>query len=163
MADNNYDAEGTELYLSLDGTDVIVMDCPTGLSGFGFTAAERDSSCINETISKSKPGKRKLNNPTIQFRVVKGSEAHQYLLSLSEEGVANPELLYAVGWTDGTADPTIASGAFVAPGTPPNYTRTFTLGSCYVSAVSFDFADGQDVMGSFTFMPQSQKTYWKPV
>ena len=161
MADNTYDAEGTELYLSLDGTTVTVFDCPTGMSGFGFTAAERDSSCLNETIAKSKPGKRKLNNPTVQFRVIAGSDAHQFLLALSEEGEPNPEILYAVGWTDGTADPVISTGAFVPPGTSPTWTRTCTMGSCYVSAVSFDFADGQDVMGSFTFMPQTQKTEWK--
>lgn len=159
--DNTFDSEGSELFLSLDGVDIIVMDCPTGMSGYGFAAAERDSSCLSETIAKSKPGKRKLNNPTVQFRVIKGSEAHQWLFSLSEEGEANPEILYALAWSDGTADPVIVSGAFVPPGTSPTWTRTCTVGSAYVSAVSFDTADGQDVMGSFTFMPQSQKTYWK--
>ena len=162
MADDVFDSEGSELYLSLDGSTPTVFDCPTGMSGFGFTSAERDSSCLNQPIGKSKPGKRKLNNPQIPFRVTKGSEAHQFLLGLNEEGSANPEILYAVGWSDGTADPTISSGAFIPPGTAPAYTRTCTVGSAYVSAVSFDFAEGQDVMGSFTLMPQSQKTYWKP-
>lgn len=162
MADDIFDSEGSELFLSLDGSTVLAFDCPTGMAGFGFSANERDSSCLSETVGKSKPGKRKLNNPTIQFRVTKGSEAHQFLLALSEEGEPNPEILYAVGWSDGTADPVISTGAFVPPGTGPAWTRTCTVGSCYVSAVSFDFAEGQDVMGSFTFMPQSQKTHWKP-
>ena len=43
-------------------------------------------------------------------------------LDLSEEGEANPEILYAVGWTDGTADPVISTGAFVPPGISPNWT-----------------------------------------
>lgn len=164
MAEDMYDSDGTELFLSLDGTTVINFDCPTALTGLGFTAAEREQSCLNNPISTSKPGKRKLNAFQVPFRVTRGSDAHQYLLGLSEEANPNLELPYAVGWTDGTADPDLdTSGAFVAPGTGPAWTRTTTVGSLYVSAVSFDFNDGQDVMGSFTAMPQSQKTYWKPV
>ena len=161
--DDVFDSEGTELFISLDGDVSLNFDCPTALTGLGFTAAERERSCLNNPISFSRPGKRKLNAFQVPFRVTRGSAAHKYLLGLTEETNANIEIPYAVAWTDGTADPVLASGEYVAPGIAPAYTRTTTVGSMYVSAVSFDFADGEDVMGSFTAMPQSQKTYWKPV
>lgn len=156
-----FDSEGTELFLSLDGTTLVAFDCPTGISGLGFTASERESSCLNETVSVSRPGKRKLNAFQVPFRVTAGSDTHAHLLSLSDPTVANIELLYGIGWTDGTADPVIVTGAVKPPGTDPTWTRTVTAGSLFVSAVSFDFTDGSDVMGSFTAMPQTQKTYHK--
>lgn len=162
MAENTIDAEGSELFITLDGTTVLAFDCPTAITGLGFTAAERESSCLNELLSKSKPGKRKLNNFTVPFRLISGSVAHQHLMSLSTEGVANIEIPYAIGLSDGTADPTLVTGDFVAPGTGPAYTRTTVIGSMYVSSVNFDANDGEDVMGSFTAMPQSQVWYPKP-
>lgn len=163
MAEDVFDSEGSELFLSLDGTTLVAFDCPTGITGLGFSATERESWCLNETISRSRPGKRKLSAFTVPFRVTKGSETHKYLLSLSEEGVANIELPYGIGWSDGTSDPVLTAGEVTPPGTSPNWTRTVTAGSMFVSSVSFDFADGEDVMGSLTAMPQTQKTYWKPV
>ena len=162
MASDLFDSEGTEVFLSFDGTTSTEFDCPTGISGVGFTAAERDSSCLNSTISVSKPGKRKLNAFTVPFRVTRGSAAHKFLIALSDEANPNIEIPYAIAWSDGTVAPVLAAGVYGPPGTGPAWTRTVTVGSLYVSAVSFDFADGQDVMGSWTAMPQSQETIWKP-
>lgn len=162
MADNLIDSEGTELFLSFDGTTATAFDCPTGITGLGFTTAERTSSCLNETISKSRPGKRTLSAFQVPFRLIAGSEAHAYLLSLSKEGEANVELPYAIALSDGTADPTLTAGAFVAPGTSPNFTRTVAIGTLYVGSVTIDMADGEDVMGTFTAMPQSLEWFLKP-
>lgn len=161
--DNTIDADGTELFISLDGTTVLAFDCPTAITGLGFTAAERSSSCLSETVAKSKPGKRTLSNFQVPFRLIAGSEAHQHLLSLTKEGTANIEIPYAVALTDGTADPPITSGAFVPPGTSPNYTRTCAIGTLYVGSVSIDANEGEDVLGTFTAMPQSQEWFFKPV
>lgn len=160
--DEVFDSEGTELFLSLDGATVLNFDCPTAMTGLGFTAAERERSCLNNPIGTRRAGKRTLNAFQVPFRVTRGSEAHQYLFGLSEESNPNLEIPYAVGWTDGSADPVLASGEFVAPGVAPNYTRTTTVGTLQVSGLSFDFAEGEDVIGTFTAMPQSQRTYWKP-
>lgn len=159
---NLIDSEGSELFLSFDGTTAVAFDCPTGITGLGFTAAERTSSCLNETVAKSKPGRRTLSNFQVPFRLIAGSEAHQYLLSLTKEGTANIELPYAVALSDGTADPTLTAGAFVAPGTSPNYTRTVAIGTLYVGSVTIDANEGEDVLGTFTAMPQSQEWFFKP-
>lgn len=163
MAENLIDSEGTDLYLSLDGTTVLAFDCPTGITGLGFTAAERTSSCLNETIARSRPGKRTLSNFQVPFRLTAGSVAHQYLLNLSKEGEVNGEIPYAIGLSDGTADPTLTLGAMVPAGTDPNYTRTMAIGTLYVGGVSIDATDGEDVLGTFTAMPQSQEWFFKPV
>ncbi|HSD16782.1 MAG TPA: hypothetical protein VLC71_05900 [Thermomonas sp.] len=162
MAEDTIDAVGTELFISLDATTVLAFDCPTAITGLGFTAAERSSSCLNETIAKSKPGKRTLSNFQVPFRLITGSEAHQHLLSLTKEGEPNIELPYAIALSDGTADPTITGGEFVPPGVAPNYTRTMAIGTMYIGSVSIDATDGEDVMGTFTAMPQSQEWFPKP-
>lgn len=161
MADDYFDSEGTEFFLSLDGTTSVEFDCPTALNNLGFSSSERERSCLNSTISTSTPGKRKLNAFQVPFRVTRGSAVHKYLIGLSEE--ANPNLLlpYAVGWTDGTTAPVLAAGVYASPGTAPAWTRTVTFGDLKVSEVSFSFAEGEDVMGNMTAMPQSQKTTWK--
>ena len=162
MADNLIDSEGTELFLSFDGTTATVFDCPTGITGLGFTTAERTSSCLNETISRSRPGKRTLSAFQVPFRLTAGSEAHAYLLGLSKEGEANVEIPYAIALSDGTADPTLTAGAFVAPGTSPNFTRTVAVGTLYVGGVTIDMSEGEDVLGTFTAMPQSLEWFLKP-
>lgn len=162
MADNTFDSEGTELFLSLDGTTVAVFDCPTALTGIGFTASERTSSCLNETTSRTKPGKRTLSSFQVPFRLTAGSDVHEYLLNLSKEGAVNGELPFAIGLSDGTADPTLTAGAFVAPGTSPNFTRTVAVGSLYVGGVTIDATEGEDVLGTFTAMPQSLEWFFKP-
>lgn len=161
MADNTFDSDGTELFLSLNGSVAIQFDCPTAITGLGFTATERTQSCLNSTISNKRAGKRELNAFQVPFRLIAGSQAHQYLMSLFDDATANLEIPYAIALTDGTSDPALVSGSFVAPGSSPNWTRTVAVGDLQVSALTIDFNDGEDVMGSFTALPMSVKWYYK--
>lgn len=160
MPDNSHDATGTELFLSLDGTTVLKFDCPTAINGIGFTSAKVPNGCLDDTADTSRPGKKTINDITVPYNVQANSEAHEYLLNL----VNNPteELPYAIGWSDGTDDPTIASGEFVAPGVDPAFTRTVTHGTGYVLSNNVDINNGSIYSGSFTFAPQSQVTTFKP-
>lgn len=159
MADNSLDATGTEFFLSLDGTTVLKFDCPTAINGIGFTTGEVPNGCLDDTADTSRPGKKKLNTLSVPYNVQVGSEAHEYLMNL----VNNPteEIPYAIGWSNGTDDPTIATGAFVAPGTPGAETRTITHGTGYVASNNIDINNGAIYAGTFTFLPQSQTTVFK--
>ena len=160
MADNSLDATGTEFFLSLDGTTALKLDCPTAINGIGFSTSEVPNGCLDSIADTSRPGKKKLNTITVPYNVQTGSEAHEYLLNL----VNNPteEVPYAVAWSDGTDDPTIVAGEFAAPGTDPAFTRTVTAGTGYVASNNIDINNGAIYSGSFTFMPQSQATTFKP-
>jgi hypothetical protein len=150
---NDIDATGTELFLSLDGTTVLKFDCPTAINNIGFAAGEVANGCLDSTSDTSRPGKPKLNAITVPYIVQAGSEAHEYLANLPNSPIA--ELPYCVALSDGTADPTITTGAFVAPGGAGTETRSSYIGTCFVSANAVSIDNGI-VTGSFTFMPQTQ-------
>ena len=153
MADDTIDSQGTELFLSFNGTDVVAFDCPTAITGLGFTTNEMDNGCLSSTVQTTKPGKKRLNTVSVPFRLISGSVAHQWLLD--QTNAASVEIPYAVGLADGTVDPTLSAGAFVVPG-GSNPQRTFATGTAFVSGVTIDANDGETVNGTFTFMPQSQ-------
>lgn len=153
MADNSFDATGTELFLSLDGTTVLKFDCPTAISNIGFSAPEVPNGCLDSTSDTGRPGKPKLNAINVPYIVQAGSEAHEYLANIPNSPIT--ELPYCVALSDGTADPTITTGAFVGPGTAGSETRSTYKGTCFVSANAVSIDNGI-VTGSFTFMPQTQ-------
>ena len=73
MADNSIESQGTELVLSLDGTTVLKFDCPTALTGIGFTAGEIPTNCLDSVNESSRPGRKKLNSFAVPFIVQEGS------------------------------------------------------------------------------------------
>lgn len=154
MADNSIDSQGTELFLSLDGTTALKFDCPTALNGLGYTTAEINLDCLDNTVETTRPGKKRLNPFTVPFIVQDGSEAHEWLLNTTNS--PTEEVPYCIGLANGTADPTLTTGAFVAPGVDPNFTRTCVIGTGYVGNLTIDANNGDVVRGSFTFSPQSQ-------
>lgn len=158
MADDTIDSQGTELFLSFNGTTVTAFDCPTAITGMGFTTNEMDNGCLSDTVQTTKPGKKRLNSITVPYRVISGSVAHRWLMDQTNQ--PSVELPYCIGWADGTADPSLSAGAFQAPG-GSNPTRTCTIGTCFVGGNTIDFNDGEVVTGTFTFSPQSQTTVHK--
>lgn len=154
------DAQGTELFLSLDGTTVSAFPCPTAITGVGWSSDLRETSCLDQLVSSQKPGRKRLNAISVPFRVQAGSAVHQDILDLSDPTTPLVDIPYAVAWSDGTDDPTLTAGAFVAPGgaTP---TRTIQHGTAYITQVSIDFNDGEDVTGTFQFAPQTLTNVWK--
>ena len=102
MADNSIESQGTELFLSLDGTTVLKFDCPTALNGIGFTAGEIPNNCLDSVTETSRPGRKKLNAFSVPFIVQEGSEAHEYVLDLVNNATA--EVPYAIALSNGTGD-----------------------------------------------------------
>ena len=159
MADNSIESQGTELFLSLDGTTVLKFDCPTALNGIGFTAGEIPNNCLDSVTETSRPGRKKLNAFSVPFIVQEGSEAHEYVLDLVNNATA--EVPYAIALSNGTDDPTLTAGAFVAPGGVGTETRTIAHGTGRVSGVTVDINDGDLVRGSFTFLPETLAWVYK--
>lgn len=147
------DAQGTELFLATDGTTSAKFDCPTALTGMGYTTAEINEDCLDSPFATTRPGRKTLSPFTVPFIVQEGSEIHEWLLNSANE----PSTLipYAVALANGVTDPPFASGAYSAPGTAPNYTRTVAAGNGYIGNLTIDVNNGDVVRGSFTFSPQT--------
>lgn len=154
MTDNTIDSVGSELFLSFDGATVVAFDCPTAINGLGFTSTQMNTSCLNSPNGTQRPGRRNFTPITVPFRFIDGSAAQEWLLDNMD--AAAVEIPYYIGLANGTADPTMSGGLFVAP-----TTRTGFKGTCYVSDLSIDATDGEVVMGSFTFLPQSVAPTYK--
>ena len=148
------DSQGTELFLSTDGTTAVKFDCPTAITGAGYSTAEINEDCLDSPFSTTRPGRKTLSPFTVPFIVQDGSEVHEWLLS----SASTPSALipYAIALANGVADPVLTAGVFAAPGTAPNYTRTVASGSGYIGNLTIDIANGDVVRGSFTFSPQTQ-------
>lgn len=147
------DAQGTELFLSTDGTTIAKFDCPTAITGLGYSTAEINEDCLDAPFATTRPGRKTLSPFTVPFIVQRGSEIHQWLLNSAN---SPSELIpYAIADSDGLADPTLTDGEFVAPIASGDYTRTVAVGTGYIGNLTIDYNNGDLKRGSFTFSPQT--------
>lgn len=158
MTDLSIESQGFELFISLDGTTVLKFDCPTAIEGIGFSTSERSNTCLDSANETARPGRKKINPFSVPFLMQAGSTGQEYILDGTDNAAA--EIPYCIAWSDGTSDPTLSGGAFVAPGggTP---TRTITHGTGYISALNWGAAENELIRGSFTFSPLTQIYVYK--
>lgn len=147
------DSQGSELFFSLDGTTLAKFECPTAITGGGYSTAEINEDCLDSPYASTRPGRKTLSPFTIPFIVQDGSEIHEWLLNTAD---GPSELLpFALALSNGVADPVLTDGEFAAPGTAPAYTRTVAVGNGYIGNLTIDLANGDVVRGSFTFSPKA--------
>lgn len=139
-------SQGTMVYF-VDPTAaipaVVVVKCPTGVSGMGGAKDQIDVTCLTDTIDrKFVPG---LGNPgqvSIPFVLDTQDVSHQDLFDLKESGTM---LDWLVGLSDGTAAPTWATDTL----TPP--TDRSSIGfKGYIADVNIDIASNDSVRGTLT-------------
>lgn len=142
--------QGTNLYF-LDGT-VSTMTCPTGITGLGGTRDQIDVTCLNATDDRSFVSG--LGNPgqvSVPFVFDPSSASHQDLIDLHDSGTTIP---WAIGFSDGTAAPTIVSGAFAFA-----TTRTYAEFDAFVADINIDVATNEVVRGTLT-LQRSGSVAW---
>lgn len=151
--------QGTKLWFINTATttnnDFSTMVCPTGISGLGGAADQIDDTCLDATEDRTFV--RGLGNPgqvSVPF-VFKPSEASQQdLFDLKASGTTIPWL---VGFSDGTAAPTVAADEFVPPST-----RTCFGFKAYIADVTIDIATNEVVRGTLTLQRSGVvTTHWK--
>lgn len=132
--------QGTQIYFidpnySTAGAGVREIECATTFSPGGNPADQIEDTCLSETTRSYRPGLRTPGQATLGLNADPTNASHVRLHELAETD-PSPILQFAVGWSDGTAAPTIdTSGDFVLPST-----RTWYTFSGYVSDFPFDFA-----------------------
>lgn len=152
-------SQGTELFFvnteTSSSDDFVKLACPTGISGLGGAADQIDVTCLDATEDRSYV--RGLGNPgqvSAPFILKPAEASHQVLFDLKEAGNVLP---WIICLSDGTAQPTVSQGAFVAPSG-----RTSLAFEAYVSDVSIEIATNEVVRGTLTLQRSGVVTpTWK--
>lgn len=132
--------QGTQIFFidpefDSSGAGVRQVECATTFSPGGNPADQIEDTCLEDTTRRYKPGLRTPGQATLGLNADPENESHVRLHELSETD-PSPTLKWAVGWSDGTALPTVDSnGDFQLP-----TTRTWFIFEGYVSDFPFDFA-----------------------
>lgn len=129
---------GTNLYF-LDpdnGCAVVEVGCPTTFSGLDSTIDQLETTCLSDTERTYVAGLGTPGTATFTINFDPQDATHQRLLELKNAGTS---LVWAIGFPDGTADPTGTTDSageceFVIP-----TSRSWIEFEGFLNSYSFDF------------------------
>lgn len=151
--------QGTQIYIinPNGGTPAVMeIDCPTTFSPGGAPADQIENTCLSETQAKQfLAGLRTPGQATMNINADPESTSHTTLFELMNES-PSPVVKWAVGWSDGTAAPTLntSSDDFELPDS-----RTWFTFSGYVADFPFDFA-GNSIVQTAVSIQRSGGAAW---
>lgn len=153
-------SQGTHIYLisplGSDAPEIVQVECATTFSPGGNPADQIEDTCLEDSSRSYRPGLRTPGTATMGINADPSNESHLLLHELSETD-PSPIVKWAVGWSDGTAVPTLDSnGDFDLP-----TTRTWFVFEGYVSDFPFDFAQNTVVTSEVTIQ-RSGGSSWIP-
>jgi len=143
--------QGTSLFF-IDSSTVVTMQCPTGITGLGGTRDQIEVTCLQATDDKSYVSG--LGNPgqvSVPFVFDPSASSHQTLLDLHDSGDVTD---WMIGFSDGTAVPTIVSGQLTMAST-----RTAASFDAFVADIAIDVATNEVVRGTLT-LQRSGSVAW---
>lgn len=154
--------QGTQLYV-LNAGVVSEVECITGFTPGGNPADQIEDTCLSERDSRTyKKGLKTPASATVTLNADPENASHIALHQLSE---SNDEkiLTFAVGWSDGTAVPTVAAADAenAVDGLILPDSRTWFVFQGYVSDFPFDFQANAVVSTSATIQ-RSGGSVWVP-
>jgi hypothetical protein len=152
-------AQGTHVYFIDDSgsdTDLITVECATTFNPGGAPADQIETTCLEDFEREYVPGLRTPGQATLGINADPRNVSHLLMHELSEMN-PSPTLKWAVGWSDGTAAPTVSAGGdFVLP-----TTRTWFTFQGYISDFPFDFTLNTVVTSTVTIQ-RSGGSAWAP-
>lgn len=154
--------QGTQMYMLNNGV-VQEIECITSFSPGSSPADQIEDTCLSETNTRSyKKGLRTPGQATVALNADPANASHVMLSNLAESS-DQTNLTFAIGWADGTEEPTAAtSGAHDAvDGLSLPDTRTWYVFQGYVSDFPFDFQANTVVQTSATIQRSGQGV-WVP-
>lgn len=127
--------QGTELWF-IDPDDTtptpIKVGCVTSINGLTAARDQIETTCLDSAARTYEAGMATPGAATFGINFDPSDASH---VRLHELYVAGTQIQWALGWSDGTADPTADSGGFDYP-----TSRTWIAFTGYVSDLPFDFA-----------------------
>lgn len=150
-------AQGTQIYF-IDSTAtppvVITVDCATTFSPGGAPADQIEDTCLEDTTRSYKGGLRTPGQASLGINADPANASHILMHQLSETD-PSPVLEWAVGWSDGTAPPTLdTADNFELP-----TSRTWFTFRGYIADFPFDFAQNT-VVTSTVSIQRSGGSSW---
>lgn len=138
--------QGTVLYTIDPDTDaVLVVGCVTNIDGIDTAIEQIEVTCLSDFAREYDAGLATPGNATFGINFDPADASHVRLHQLKKAGVKLP---WAIGFSDGTAPPTLgtdSSGAnnFVTPST-----RSWITFNGYMSSYPFTFAPNSVVQST---------------
>lgn len=132
--------QGTEVFFvdpNAASPEVTKVQCATSFSPGGAPSAQHDTTCLDDTTFKRYVvGLRDPQEASLTIRADPSSPSHIDLFSKynPEDGTPAPELIWLIGWSDGTDEPTWSASDVDLPDT-----RTWLQLKGYVADFPFDF------------------------
>ncbi|ENV4924596.1 phage tail tube protein [Escherichia coli] len=154
--------QGTQMYVLNNGV-VSEVECITSFSPGSSPADQIEDTCLSETNTRSyKKGLRTPGQATVALNADPANASH-VMLSNQAESSDQTNLTFAIGWADGTADPTAATvgDPDAVDGLSLPDTRTWYVFQGYVSDFPFDFQANTVVQTSATIQRSGQGV-WVP-
>lgn len=154
--------QGTQMYVLNNGV-VSEVECITSFSPGSSPADQIEDTCLSETNTRSyKKGLRTPGQATVALNADPANASHVMLSNLAESS-DQTNLTFAIGWADGTADPTTATAGDpdAVDGLSLPDTRTWYVFQGYVSDFPFDFQANTVVQTSATIQRSGQGV-WVP-
>jgi hypothetical protein len=150
-------AQGTKVYFIDPDTDAVTqVQCAISFNPGGAPADQLDDTCLEDFDRSSKPGLRSPGQASLGLNADPQYASHIRLHDLSNDD-PSPTLKWAIGWSDGTEDPTAdTAGEFVLP-----TTRTWLTFEGYVSDFPFDFQLNSLVVTNVTIQRSGSSAWVK--
>jgi hypothetical protein len=126
--------QGTQLYfIDPDGDVITTVGCVTAISGIQATRSQIDTTCLENEADTSEAGTAQPGNATFGINFDTSDVSHVTIYDLYRAGT---KLQWAIGFSDGSAAPSGASGGqFNLP-----TSRSWISFEGYISDLPFDFA-----------------------
>lgn len=153
--------QGTDAYILVpteadpEVYEVIDLGCVTSLDPGADTSDQIETTCLKDTARSYIAGLTTPGQGSIGLNADPKAAAHLRLFELSK---TKENFKFAIGWADGTAAPTVTSGAdeFTLP-----TTRTWYTFEGYVSGFPLTFA-ANSVVQSTVSIQRSGEAFWTP-
>lgn len=124
--------QGTELYFLDPDTDAVVeVGCVTTITGLTAARDQIETTCLDSAARTYEAG---MATPGAASFTINADPTDPSHVRLHELYVAGTKVDWALGWSDGTAAPTVDSNGLVLPAT-----RSWINFNGYVSDFPFDF------------------------
>lgn len=146
--------KGTELWMVMNtsaGYSVVKIGCPTGITGLGGAKSQIETTCLDSDEQEFLAGFAQPGQMTAELDFDPSVISHQQLWDLNENDTV---LTWIVGFSDGTATPTVDSAGTVTYDTA----RTFIEFDGYIADLPLDFAINSVVKSSMQVQRSGART-----
>jgi hypothetical protein len=148
MSDKYFKTQDTDMWFydpenSTDG--VVKLGCVTNISGLGGARSQIDTSCFSDTDDTFVGGRGSPGQVSVDLNYSEDDQ-NEYHAKLEAAREAGNTLVWAIGFSNGTAPPTVtSSGSLEFPAT-----RSGRVFNGYIADVNFEFPNNDIIRTSLS-------------